>query len=329
MTTFLTDLVKKGYTQDEIFAVIFESEREKKRRRTQAIVTETVNVHRLKKMKELLAYEKLSTWRRMNCFDRVVQGEENWFHGHRSLPPTPEQHTASSRSDLQKLKHAISMPVEDTVARPSQKTIDFVDGLKGKLPDEELAVIKRYVEKRSRETAQAQVTVTPVDTVQHSSHCPLDPKPSSSVYVKLESTEGKIGSELEEFESPSAGTGLETPGQQCPPNEGIWETGRTTASGILTTGVGSCQGGNISFPTERVKRTRITADTIFLQQGHKLRSEENKHFDPGGKGEKAPPWNAAVTLLFFSGESWEAPCFCFVLCTLCVLCFLNYCFFSR
>ena len=27
----------------------------------------------------------------------------------------------------------------------------------------------------------------------------------------------------EELESPSAGTGLETPGQQGPPNEGTWE----------------------------------------------------------------------------------------------------------
>ena len=43
------------------------------------------------------------------------------------------------RSDLQKLKDAISKPAEDTVTRPWQKTIDFVDGLKGKLPGEELA----------------------------------------------------------------------------------------------------------------------------------------------------------------------------------------------
>ena len=77
MATFLTNLMKKGYTQDEIFAIIFKSEREKKRRRMQAIVTETVNAHRLEKMKELLAYEKLATWRRMNGFDRVVEGEEN------------------------------------------------------------------------------------------------------------------------------------------------------------------------------------------------------------------------------------------------------------
>ena len=266
-----------------MFAVLFESRQEKKRRRMQAIVTETVNAHRLKKMKELLAYEKLSTWRRMNGFDRVVEGEENWFHGHRSLPPTPEQYTASLRFKLQKLKDAISMPTEDTVTRPWQKTIDFVDGLKGKLPDEELAVIKRYVEKWSREVAQAQVTVTPMDTVQRCSPCPLDPEPSSSVYVKLENTEGKMGPELEELESPSAGTGLETPGQQYPPNKGIWETRRTTASGILTAGVDSNQGGNFSSTTtENVdtraseKNTRTTADIPFLKQGHKPRSEENK-----------------------------------------------------
>ena len=78
------------------------------------------------------------------------------------------------------------------------------------------------------------------------------------------------------------------------------------------------------------KSTRITADITFLQQGHKLRNEENKQFDPGGKGEKAPPWNAAVILLSFSGESWEAPCLCFGFSVsyLFVLCFLNCCSFQ-
>ena len=72
MATFLTDMMKKGYTQDEVLAVIFESERERKRRRMQVIVTETANAHRLEKMTELLAYEKLATFRRMNEFDRDV-----------------------------------------------------------------------------------------------------------------------------------------------------------------------------------------------------------------------------------------------------------------
>ena len=74
MTLFLTDLMKKGYTQDEIFAVIFESERERKPRRVQAIVIETVAAHRLKKIREFLACQELATWRRMNGFDRVVEG---------------------------------------------------------------------------------------------------------------------------------------------------------------------------------------------------------------------------------------------------------------
>ena len=112
------------------------------------------------------------------------------------------------------------------------------------------------------------MTVTPVDTVQHSSPCSPNPDMPSDVRFRLESSEGKMGPELKELESPSAGTGLETPGQQCPPNEGTWKTGRTTASGILTAGVGSCQGENISSPTERVKSTRITADVTFMQQGH-------------------------------------------------------------
>ena len=89
MSTFLTDLMKKGYTQDEIFDVIFESERERKRRRMQTIITETAAAHRLKKIREFLAYQELATWRRMNGFDRVADGKDIWFHGPRSLPPTP------------------------------------------------------------------------------------------------------------------------------------------------------------------------------------------------------------------------------------------------
>ena len=222
MATFLTDMIKKGYTQDEVFAVRFESEQEKERRRILAIVTKTLDAHRLKKRIEFLAYEKLATWRRMNGFDRVVKCEENWFHGHRLLPPTPKQYTASLKSDLQKWKDATSMPAENTVTWPRQKTMDVVDELRNNSLDEllanfEFARIKEYVEKRSREGAQAQVTVTPVDNVQHCSPCLPNPDMPSDVCVKLESSEGRMGTELKELESPSAGTGLETPGQQCPP----------------------------------------------------------------------------------------------------------------
>ena len=117
------------------------------------------------------------------------------------------------------------MPAENTVTRPWQKMFGFVDGLKGELPDEELAVIKRCVDKRSREATQAQVTVTPVDTVQHCSPCSPNPNMPSDVCFRLENSEGKMGPVVKEVESTSAGTDLETPGLQCPPNEGTWETG--------------------------------------------------------------------------------------------------------
>ena len=78
--TFLIDMMEKGYTQEEIFTILFESEQDRKRKRMQAIVTEIVDAHHLRKMKDLLAFKNLATFRRMNGFDRVVHGEDNWFH---------------------------------------------------------------------------------------------------------------------------------------------------------------------------------------------------------------------------------------------------------
>ena len=81
---------------------------------------------------------------------------------HGTRPLSPQEFTASLWSDLQELKDAISMSGR---ARPWQKATELLGRLKGDLPDEELAAIKRYVERRSRKAAQ--VTVTPVSTVQH------------------------------------------------------------------------------------------------------------------------------------------------------------------
>ena len=220
----------------------------------------------------------------MNGFDRVADGEDNWFHGPRSLPPTPEKFAADLWCEVNALKDAISMP--------SQKVRNLINAIEqGEVSDEKFATLKRLVEKRGREAAQ--VTVTLVDTVQHCSPCSPNPDVPSSVDVELGNSEAKMGPELEEFESSPTGTGFETPGQQCPPNEGIWEQGRTTANGFLTAGVDSSQGGRIPSPTESMdtraseKSTRITTDTTFLQQGHKPRSEENKQFDTGETVEKA------------------------------------------
>ena len=97
-------------------------------------------------------------------------------------------------------------------ARPWQKTKQFLDGLEGDLPDKELAAIKRYMERRSREAAQA--TVTPVSTVQH---CILRSPPleiPSDVCVHMEKKEARMmDPEQHQLEPLSAGTGLETPGQ--------------------------------------------------------------------------------------------------------------------
>ena len=85
------------------------------------------------------------------------------------------------------------------------------------MSDDEFAILERLVEKRSREAAGAQVTVAPVYTVQHYSPCPLNTEMPADVCMTLERNEGKMGPELKELESSLAGTGFETPGQQCRP----------------------------------------------------------------------------------------------------------------
>ena len=198
------------------------------------------------------------------------------------------------------------------MTRPRQN--DSLDEL---LANFEFARIKEYVEKQSREEAQAQMTITPVDTVQHCSPIPQTPKPPSVVYFNLENNEDGMGPELGKLESSSAGTGLETPGQQCPPNDGVWETGRITANGFLTAGVDSRKKGKVSSPPMESVDTRASekntstatvsgiSSTAATPENRRLKTfnQQNKPFDPGGRREKAPPWDAAVTLLFFWGEA--------------------------
>ena len=152
--------------------------------------------------------------------------------------------------------------------------------------------------------------------------------------------------ELEKLESPSAHTGLETPGQQCPPYGGIWEQGRTIANGILTVGVDSSQGGRISSPMERVGTRAGTAmtpanssNTIFRKAsrkpGDKTPNEENKQFDPGGQGEKARLGTRLYSTFLSGGElgsSLLVFCLCsyYLLLPLCVYLFFfpNYFYFQ-
>ena len=46
----------------------------------------------------------------MNGFDRGADSEDSWFHGPRSLPPTPEEHAADLWCKVNELNDAISMP---------------------------------------------------------------------------------------------------------------------------------------------------------------------------------------------------------------------------
>ena len=234
-----------------------------------------VAAHSLQQMKYLLTFEKLATWRRMSGFDRAVDSENNWFHGPRSLPPIPEEFAADLWAELNTLKDAILMP--------RQKVSNLINAIEqGIMSTEEFAILKRFVEKRGRE--EPQVTVTPVDTVQYCSPSPRTPDPSSDVCFKLKNNKGRMDPERGELEPPPAGTGLEMPGQQCPPNERTWEKGRTIADGYSLVGMGSDQGGDISSPTtERVdtRAVRTTANVTFLREGHKPKdkdkgSEENK-----------------------------------------------------
>ena len=205
------------------------------------------------------------------------------------------------------MRDAISIPAE---SRPRQK--DSMDELLAKF---EYAEIKRCMDKRCREEEQAQMTAKPVGTVQHCS--PISPNPDmpSNAFVKLENNEGTTDPELEKLTSSSASTALETPGQQGPPNEGTLEQRQTTANGFLTAGVGSSKERNIATSTTTVSGISSIAATPPKRR-HKTSSEENKQFDPGGRGEKAPPWNAAVPLhFFFWGEAGRLlVCFVYALC---------------
>ena len=130
----------------------------------------------------------------MNGFDRVADGEDNWFHGPRSLPPTPEEFAASLWSEVNALKAAISTPVRDGSSWQELKRNLIQKIERDEVSDEDFARIKRIVERRDRDAAQ--VTATPVDTVQYCSPRPQTPEPSSDVRVCMKkNNEGRMDPE--------------------------------------------------------------------------------------------------------------------------------------
>ena len=137
-------VIKMENSEEEISAVLGAPKQERKRLQKLGKVMETVAAYRLKKLQHFQAMKQLATWRRTHGYDR----DDSWMHGTRPL--SPQEFTASLWSDLQELKDAISMSGR---ARPWQKAKELLDGLEGDLLDEELATIRRYVERRSREAA--------------------------------------------------------------------------------------------------------------------------------------------------------------------------------
>ena len=142
---------------------------------------------------------------------------------------------------------------------------------------------------------------------------------------------GRMNPEPTEFESPSAVTGLETSGQQCPPNG---ETGRTTADGYLLVGMGSNQGGDTSSPTERVDTradskitTAPTASNTTLLQARrkpndkKTLAKRTSNLTPEGKEESHHLGTRGVPIAFsFSGGNSR-----YGMLVVCASCFLPVC----
>ena len=164
---FPTGVEIRKCSDEELTTILDEAGEASKHARKLGRVMGIVAAHRLKHMRESLAYEELITWRRENGFDRVVEGEESCFYVHRSLPPTPKQYHAGLWSEVNALNDAITMP-----RLKVSKLISVIE--QGKLSDEEYATLKRLVEKRDREAAQV-TAATPVNTEQHCSPCPLNP----------------------------------------------------------------------------------------------------------------------------------------------------------
>ena len=76
--TFPTGVIDiRKCSDEELEAMLDEAREASKHSRELGRVMGIVAAHRLKKIREFLAYQELATWRRMNGFDRVLEGEEN------------------------------------------------------------------------------------------------------------------------------------------------------------------------------------------------------------------------------------------------------------
>ena len=77
--TFPTGVEIRKCSDEELTTILDEAGEASKHARKLGRVMGIVAAHRLKHMREFLAYEELAIWRRENGFDRVVEGEESCF----------------------------------------------------------------------------------------------------------------------------------------------------------------------------------------------------------------------------------------------------------
>ena len=76
--TFPTGVVEITKRSDEELKTMLDEAREaSKHSRKLGRVVGIVAAHRLQQMKDFLTFEKLATWKIINGFDRVVDGEDN------------------------------------------------------------------------------------------------------------------------------------------------------------------------------------------------------------------------------------------------------------
>ena len=192
---FSTDssmVVKMRYSEDEMSAMLAESKEARKHLRKMGKIMKTAATHRLKELRHLHVVEKVATWRRTSGFDRIAGGDNQWVHGPSS--PTPEQIAASMWSDLNALKDAVSMSVKDESSQRPKSFINEIRQGTASFTDEEFAKLKRFMERRGRDSAH--VTVASIDTA-----LPCSPRSRSSeisfdVCVCVEKTnEGRMDPE--------------------------------------------------------------------------------------------------------------------------------------
>ena len=175
-----TCVVEKQYSNEKVSTVFAESRQARKHLQKLGKVVKTVAAHRLKELNHLQAAEKPATCRRTCGFDRIGDDDNDWAH--RPFPLAPEQFTANLWSDLIELKDPISMPVRDGSRQRENSFVEGIEQSTASFSDEEFVRIKRrFMEMRGSDAAQ--VTVTPVDTVQYCSPRSPISEPSSDVDV--------------------------------------------------------------------------------------------------------------------------------------------------